>query len=51
MTDITADEFGLVEKAKALEPLLRTEAPKGEAGGRLTDATMDALWAAGLMGL
>ena len=47
--DETGDPEGLVEKAKALDPLLRAEAAKGEGLARLTDATIDALHDAGLM--
>jgi alkylation response protein AidB-like acyl-CoA dehydrogenase len=49
--DETGDPDGLVENAKALDPLLRAEAAEGEELSRLTDATMDALWEAGMMGL
>lgn len=42
---------GFAEKARALDPLLRTQAEEGESLGRLTDKTVAALYDADLAGL
>lgn len=44
-------EPGLVEKARALEPLVFSQAADGEARGRLTEATVEALRDSGLMAM
>ena len=43
-------ETSLLERTKALHPLLNEQAPLAEAQGRLTDATIHALAKAGLFG-
>lgn len=50
-TSGTDNATGLVEAARALEPLVYSQALEGEAGGRLTEATVRALTNSGLMAM